>query len=177
MLHRLFLSTALAVAATSATAQLGADDENGLAQNEGVGRGMEIDTRGITGTLGELVVGECTTRTRGVVEGAHLIVTTMGDQQAVIHLGPTSASVVEEIVAAAEPQQEYEGLIIRTDEMPFDAFAAATVTLNGQSWQLRDDEMRPVWAAADGTQGGGEQGSRADGQPPRCWFDLSIQDQ
>lgn len=75
MLQRILLPTVLAAAVLAAPALA----QRGTGQEGGVGVSGEFDSRGITGTINEVVVGECAASTGRAIEGAHLIVTTLGN--------------------------------------------------------------------------------------------------
>ena len=169
-----FMLTAILAAVTVAPAAA----QRGMGEPSGVARGGAVDLGGLAGAITDTKVGACANTTGRAVEGAHLVVALPDGQDADLHLGPTTADVVGDILDAAEPGAEVEAEVFRTDAMPFGTFAAVTVTIGDETWRLRDDGLRPSWAAGAqrgagrGTgagAGGGGAGPAAGG---RCWWDL-----
>jgi len=154
--------------------------QRGTGEATGVARDRAYEVGGLTGEITDTKVGACASTTGRALEGAHLIVALPDGQDADVHLGPTSADVVSRIVAAADTGDEVTAEVFRTDAMPFGAFAAVTVTLDGETYRLRDDSLRPSWASAaprGGGAGGGRGSSAGGGDGPgpgggRCWWDL-----
>jgi len=143
--------------------------QRGMGEATGVARDAPYDVRGIAGRLEETVVGTCEATTGRAVEGAHLVLALPDGQTAEVHLGPRGA--VEELLAAADAGDEVRAEVFRTEAMPFGAFAAVTVTVDGQTFRLRGDDLRPTWAANRGAAAGDGAGRAADGAG-RCWWDL-----
>jgi hypothetical protein len=183
-----FMATAILAAVTVAPAAA----QRGMGEPSGVARGGAVDVGGLAGEITDTKVGACANTTGRAVEGAHLLVALPDGQDAEVHLGPTTADVVGRILDAAEPGAEVAAEVFRTDAMPFGTFAAVTVTIGDETWRLRDDGLRPSWAAGAqrgrgagagagagpgrggagggaGAAGGGGAGPAAGG---RCWWDL-----
>ena len=135
----------------------------------GVARDVRGDVRGIAGRLEETVIGTCAATTGRAVEGVHLVLALADGQRAEVHLGPCGA--IEELLAAVDAGDEVRAEIFRTDAMPLGAFAAVTVTVEGETIRLRGDDLRPRWAARRGAEAGGG-AARAAAGGARCWWDL-----
>jgi hypothetical protein len=161
-------STVLAIVlATVAVAPAAA--QRGTGEGTGVARDVAENVHGIAGRLIETVVGTCEATTGRAVEGAHLVLALPDGQEAEVHLGPLAA--VEGLLAAADIGDEVRADVFRTDAMPPGAFAAVTVTIDGESFRLRGDDLRPTWTAGRGGVAGAGAGQAADGAG-RCWWDL-----
>jgi len=161
-------ATVLAIV-LSAIAIAPAAAQRGTGEGTGVARDMVEDVGAIAGRLTETVVGTCEATTGRAVEGVHLILALPDGQEAEVHLGPLAA--VEGLLAAADTGDEVRADVFRTDAMPPGAFAAVTVTIDGETFRLRGDDLRPTWAAGRGGGAGGGAGRAVDGAG-RCWWDL-----
>jgi hypothetical protein len=149
--------------------------QRGTGEATGVARSGAYEVRGLAGEIVDTKVGACASTTGRALEGAHLVVALPDGQEADVHLGPTFAEGVSRILDAADAGDEVEAQVFRTDAMPFGAFAAVTVVLDGRTFELRDDNLRPAWARGAGG-GRGTGGGGAGGPAGRCWWELPAGD-
>ncbi|MDC7785294.1 hypothetical protein J2S22_000458 [Rhodoplanes tepidamans] len=128
--------------------------QKGTGEASGMGRRADKPPIvSLSGTVKETKVGPCKLTTGRSSEGAHLIVQTR-DRTINLHLGPSAA--VADVLKAAPAGQALAVQGFRTDRMPADAYVAKTVTVGDRTFTLRDDRLRPRWAAGRG--GGRGQG-------------------
>ncbi len=169
MFRTVILAAALALAAGGGTAWA----QRGMGESDGVAPDVTYDPRGLLGEIASIEVGACESTTGRAVEGAHLVVAMPDGQDANVHLGPTFAESVSGVLEVADVGDEIRAEVFRTDVMPMGTFAAVTVTVDGQRFRLRGDDLRPEWALGPGRAGAGQ--GRAAGPGGRsgpCWWDL-----
>lgn len=167
--------TALALALVVASA--GASAQRGMGESAGVAQGAAPDRSALRGEISEVIVETCAQTTGRYREGVHVVVAMPDGQTANVHLGP--ASEVQDVLDAAAVGDEVTAEVFQTDAMPFGAFVAVTVTIDGETFRLRGDDLRPRWAvgpgggqgrAAGGGQGQGGQGRTGGG----CWWNAPL---
>ncbi|MFL9824659.1 hypothetical protein [Rhodoplanes sp. SY1] len=132
----------VAVAAGSAFAQKGTGEATGIAR-----RAEKPPIVTLAGTVTDTKIGPCKLTTGRASEGAHLIVRT-GDKTINLHLGPSAA--VADVLKAAPVGRSITVDGFRTDRMPADAYVAKSVKVDDRTFTLRDDSLRPTWAAGRG---------------------------
>jgi len=112
------------------------------------GMGQETVKPSIEKFIGELVeikTGPCENTTGHAYIGTHLYVKNSTDGQVLnVHLG--AAYAVESYVNRLVTGQEIEVHGFRTEKMEPGNFIAKQITTNGNTLQLRDDNLRPFWA-------------------------------
>ena len=122
-----------------AFAQKGMGDATGLAR-----RGVTPETVLLSGSLAEVLTGPCEKGTgRGEI-GTHILVKGDGPEPWNVHLGWSVA--VEQIAGRLTIGQPLAIAAFRTDKMPAGHYVAKSVTIDGQTMELRDDRLRPFWA-------------------------------
>ena len=77
-------------------------------------------------------------------EGTHIVLKTPSGEVVEIHLGP--ADEVGKIVKNLAVDQQVTVAAFRTEKLPKDAFVAQTLTVDDKPIELRDKDLRPVWA-------------------------------
>jgi hypothetical protein len=78
--------------------------------------------------------------------GTHLLLQTADKKVINLHLGPSAADVVKELLATVKDGSKVEAMAFQTSRLPADQFIAKSVTVEGKTVQLRDDNLRPAWA-------------------------------
>lgn len=131
-------------------AQKGIGDSNGVARSAVQPTIIEVE-----GSLDHIKTGPCEHTTGHAIIGTHLFIDTDENDQLVnVHLG--AAYAVESFVNELEIGQILRFQAFRTQNMgPMDLIAKEIVA-NGKTLQLRDENLRPIWA--------GDQNLR-DGKP------------
>lgn len=121
-------------------AQKGMGDSNGVARPAIQPTIIEVE-----GSLDHIKTGPCEHTTGYAIIGTHLFIETNENDQLVnVHLG--AAYAVESFVSELEIGQKLRFQAFRTDNMgPMDLIAKEIVA-NGETQQLLDDNLRPVWA-------------------------------
>jgi hypothetical protein len=161
-------ATAVVMAGTTiggtAFAQKGTGEPTGMGQ-----RADKPAIVSMSGIVKDNKIGPCKQTTGRSSEGAHLIIQSQ-EKSINLHLGPSSD--VGDVLKAATVGQQITFDGFRTDRMPPDAYVAKTVKTAGQTFTLRDDDLRPRWAGRGG--GGGQgmgqgMGAGADGRYDGCF--------
>ena len=144
------------VLATPAAAQKGMGEPTGVAREM-----VKPTVQKMSGTVADIKVGECEQTTGRSSTGAHFIVRTKEEETINLHLGPLSA--VEDLVEQVRPGTPVSFDAFRTDAMPEGAYVAKSITVDDKMTQLRDENLRPKWAAGRGP-GPGEGAGRGQGK-------------
>lgn len=120
-------------------AQRGMGDSTGVARQE-----ILPELVSLSGRLASVETHPCQKTTgRGVV-GTHLKLETDEGEQVNVDLG--WAAAVEPIVRQLSVGQEVKVVAFRTDKMPEKQYVAKSLTFGGKTMQLRDENLRPIWA-------------------------------
>jgi hypothetical protein len=148
--RRWLLLLCLAAFATSPVlAQRGVGDAEGI-----VRQGLNPPVVTMQGTITDVKIGPCEQTTGHSPAGVHLLIE--GEGQAInLHLGPVAA--VQPWLGQLSKGQAVTFDAFRTDKLPENAYLAKTLRFGDQEVQLRDDALRPTWAAGQG------QGRKAGG--------------
>lgn len=161
--------TAVAAAcwATTATAQRGAGEAQGIARQANKPAVVEI-----TGTVEEIKIGPCQRTTGRAAEGAHLLLSTGYGEQINLHLGPADAvkQVTEQVVVG----DTITAQAFQTDKLGNDEYVAQSVAVGDETIALRNEALRPEWAGGRGMGRGSGQGrgrgqGRGNGQGRGGW--------
>ena len=151
--------TALALAAISSTAlaQRGTGDDEGIVRS-----GVAVDPAVVSGTVVEVMQTTCEATTGRSPVGVHLMVETAAGETVNLHLGPLAA--MDEVLSALRAGDGVEAAAFRTEAMADSHYVARTLTVGDETFTLRGDDLRPVWAGAgrgmgQGPGSGGGQGS------------------
>lgn len=142
--------------ALPAQAQKGTGEATGLARQ---GAQPAIET--MSGTIKEVKVGPCKDTTGRSLEGMHLFVQTLDRGTVNLHLGPSDA--LDGALKSLTVGQTITFDAFRTKRLPKDAYIAKRVTTIEKTLKLREDDLRPVWAAGPG---GGQGMGQGQGQGP-----------
>jgi hypothetical protein len=148
-----FAAIALSVDLVSVVcAQKGVGDQTGVARQS-----VQPPVVAFSGKLVEIRIGLCEKTTGQSPIGTHLFLETPDGKSLDIHLGPASA--VADIVAklSARASQDLTVKAFRTEKMPENHFVAQSLTFDANTIELRDGNLRPVWAGQmNGVRGSGE---------------------
>ncbi len=98
----------------------------------------------VSGTLERIETGPCQRTTGHAFIGTHLYLRADTGRLLNIHLG--AAYAVESFVDKLETGRTIEVEGFRTEKLEQDHYVAKTVTADGRTMKLRDDDLRPVWA-------------------------------
>ena len=155
LLVTIALCAALAMT-TPAVAQRGVGEAEGI-----VRQGLQPPAVALVGVIEEVLIGPCHRTTGRAAVGAHALVRTEAHGTVNLHLGPAAA--LDALIDRLTVGMTVEVQAFRTDPMPDDALVARTVTVGDETFELRDDALRPHWAIGPG--GGTRQGlGRGPGQ-------------
>jgi hypothetical protein len=121
----------------------------GMGDNEGVVRqALQTQRTVIEGTVKEIVTETCENTTGPFATGMHLLLTTSEERQYNVHLGPVV--LVKDLLAPLKAGQSVTVQVFRTENMPAEHSVAITLTCDGKTVRLRDENLRPVWAGRQG---------------------------
>lgn len=122
-------------------AQKGTGNDSGIARSNTT-YGIEQ----ISGELQEIINEPCTETTGKYSEGTHLLVKTGdGNKQTLnVHLGP--ASVVSDMTDQLKTGKEIQIKVFSTNDLPDNQYIAQEFSVNGETYELRDENLRPFWA-------------------------------
>lgn len=142
ILNVMALALLAIVLAVPAVAQRGTGDSEGI-----VRQGIQPPLVPLAGTVEEVVIGPCHRTTGRAAIGAHVMLAT-GDGVLNLHLGP--AAVLDDLVERLAVGTPVTVNAFRTDALPAGAYVAQEVTVGGDTFVLRDDILRPMWAIGPG---------------------------
>ena len=144
------------VCAVPAAAQKGMGEPTGVAREV-----VKPPVETMSGAIKAIDKGPCKRTTGRSMEGVHLIVQAQGGQTINLHLGPTAA--LDDMLDHLSAGEQITFEAFRTDAMPQDAYVAKSLTAGGQTFELRDDALRPNWAIGGRGGGQGMGGGRGQG--------------
>jgi intracellular sulfur oxidation DsrE/DsrF family protein len=136
----LFVSVAWTGMAAIAQAQRGRGEPSGIARRSGIPELVVL-----SGEVREIETGPCEMTTGRALQGTHFLLETPEGKTVNVHLGPARA-----VKFVADRLSKGAAASIRgfqTEKMPENRYVAQIVTVNGQSFRLRDQGLRPVWAS------------------------------
>ncbi|MHB8957223.1 MAG: hypothetical protein ACYC4U_30030 [Pirellulaceae bacterium] len=119
--------------------------QRGMGETTGVGRSaVKPDVVTLSGRVREVVTEGCGRTTGRAPLGTHVLLTTEEEREINVHLGPAAqVAFVAERLSVGTP------IVVtgfQTDKLPADHYVAQQVTIDQETLQLRDAELRPVWA-------------------------------
>ncbi len=134
------LAGLLLLTAFPANAQRGQGDLTGIARES---ERPPVET--VTGELLRIETGPCENTTGHAYVGTHLFLETgASDEPLNIHLG--AAYAVSSYVENLQAGQTLEVDVFRTEQMEAHHYIAKAFTANNHTVQLRDENLRPLWA-------------------------------
>ncbi len=123
--------------------------QKGMGQTEGLARqGVRPEMVTFSGVVNEIKQGPCETTTGKSVVGTHLLLKTEKGAIREIHLGPKAD--VDPLIANIAVGNPLTVTGFRTEKLPESAWVAQTLTAGEEVIRMRNDDMRPVWAAGPG---------------------------
>lgn len=125
----------------SAFAQKGVGDSTGLARSA-----VQPQIVTLKGSLDHIKTDSCDKTTGHVIVGTHLFINTEDSDLVNVHLG--AAYAVESFVNELKMGQIVNVQAFRTEKMGPLEFIAKEVAVNGETLQLRDENLRPIWAGS-----------------------------
>ncbi len=156
------ISTALLLS-VNAAAQKGTGEDTGVAQ-----QAVKPAIVTLAGKLLEIKTGPCENTTGKSPTGTHLIVLSNEGTKLNIHLGPENA--VDHVVEQLATGQSCTVEAFRSERLPANAYIAKSLLLDDKVIHLRDDNLRPSWAYAQGKgQGRGRGMGQGGGRWGSCW--------
>ena len=122
-------------------AQKGMGDQAGVAR-----QAIQPQVLAFSGKLMEIRIGLCKKTTGRSPVGTHLLLETSDGKSLNIHLGPAAA--VADIVAKLSTRDDQDLTVkaFRTEKMPEDQYVAQSITFDANTIELRDENLRPIWA-------------------------------
>jgi hypothetical protein len=132
-------------------AQKGTGNTNGVASSN-----TEVAIENISGKIQKIITEPCTQTTGRFPTGIHMLVETLKDQKKNtfnVHLGP--ADMVSEISEQLSVGQSIELSVFSTEDLPENHYIAKKLSVDGKTFELRDDDLRPFWAKRNNRRGRG----------------------
>jgi hypothetical protein len=137
-----------------AYAQRGMGDSTGLAR-----QAVKPELVSLAGKLLAVETQPCDKTTGGGRVGTHIVLETKQGEKLNIHLG--WARAVEDIARRLTLGKKIEVMAFRTDKMPAGHFVAQSLRFEKRTVQLREQNLRPLWAGGGrGWRVGGGRGWR-----------------
>jgi len=126
----------------------------------------------MSGKILEIKTGPCASSTGRSLEGTHFIIRTDDNSKINLHLGPSKE--IQNVVKGLEVGTVLAFTAFRTDEMKENHYVAKSLDHNGIVVNLRDEDLRPIWAGSQGRgygkgKGHGRGHGYGHGGGPRCW--------
>ena len=134
-----------AIALLSSTLAPLAYAQKGMGEPTGVARrAVKPELTSFAGNIVAVVTEPCEKTTgRGVV-GTHVLLRTKKGRQRNVHLGWSVA--VEDIASRLTVGKKVGVTAFRTEKMPEGHYVAQSLEFDGNTVQLRDENLRPFWA-------------------------------
>lgn len=130
------------IVAEAAHAQRGVGQSSGVASRSSLPEVVRI-----TGRLLEIKTEPCQATTGRASVGTHILLETTEGETLNVHLGP--AVEVADIIKVADQLvvgRKVTAECFRTEEMKKNHYVAKSLKMGRKSIELRDDNLRPVWA-------------------------------
>lgn len=134
-----------------ASAQKGIGGETGIARQTTL---PEVVT--LRGQIIKVDSHPCDKTTGRAPVGTHVLVRTRAGTELNIHLGP--APDVKAIADQLKPGKKLTIDGFRTDQMPENHYVAKSLHISGTIANVRDDNLRPLWAHGRGKGAGARRG-------------------
>ena len=134
--------------ASTAMAQRGVGETSGVAR-----QAVRPEVVVLTGKVVQVETGPCESTTGHAILGTHFLMVNSEGETLNIHLGPAEA--VEFVAQELTKDKEVQVAAFRTEKMKQDHYVARTVTVGNRMVTLRDETLRPAWAAGRGGVGQG----------------------
>ncbi len=144
------MGVALLVAGSPAFAQRGAGQPEGV-----VRQGIATERTDISGTLVDIKEGPCEHTTGRAYIGMHYFLRTADGTVANVHLGP--AESMKDMGLPTELGKTVTARTFRTENLKDHNYVAIEVTVDDETYVLRDADLKPLWSFG----GRGGRGSRA----------------
>lgn len=144
------LGIALLLAGTSAYAQRGVGEPEGVAR-----QGLAPEQIEVAGTIVRIKEGPCESTTGRAYIGMHYFLETADGTIINLHLGP--AESMKAMGVPADVGKPVTARAFRTDKMKDHDYVAIQVTVDDEIYVLRDADLKPLWSYG----GRGGRGSRA----------------
>ena len=143
------IAMVLLMATTLSHAQKGTGKSSGIVRSN-----TKNEIEQITGEIQEIVTETCTQTTGRYSHGTHLLVKTdKGETQPLnVHLGPTR--LLSGMTDRLKTGQKIQMKVFRTDNLPENQYVAKEFTSKGETYELRNDALRPFWAGNRKGRGG-----------------------
>ena len=149
------------MAVPAAHAQRGVGDPTGVARQAG-----KPEIISIRGEVLEVKTGPCENTTGWSPLGSHFLMKTKSGETLNIHLGPASQVAFLTGDLSAGTKVKVEGF--RTEKMEKGHYVARAIAYEDRTVELRDANLQPVWAAAQGGSGGAPRAGFGPGQGRRA---------
>jgi hypothetical protein len=147
---RIALLTAAVWSAATVSAALA---QRGVGQPRGVAASADRPTVvSIQGRVLEVCTEPCESTTGHALEGTHFLLETAEGKRLNMHLGPADA--VADIAAQLAPRRRVTVACFRTPRMKPDHYVAQSIRIGQRTLELRDENLRPVWAGTIGPGAG-----------------------
>ena len=127
--------------------------QRGMGEPTGVARqAVKPEATSLSGEVLAVETGPCKKTTGPADVGSHFLLKTHNGKELNIHLGP--AAVVDYIVEQLSVGKKVTVDVFRTAKMPTNHYVAQSLTFDGTTIRLRDEDLRPFWAGGSGASRG-----------------------
>ncbi len=131
----------LAIFSPPVYAQKGVGDETGLAR-----QAVKPALNSFSGTVVSVDTKVCEKTTGHGEIGTHFFLKTDQNETLNIDLGWSDADVVKGVAKNLTVGKQVTVVAFRTEKMPKERYVAKSLTIDGKTTDLRDENLRPVWA-------------------------------
>ena len=139
------LTSLVVVALLASTLTPLAYGQKGMGDPTGVARQIpKPEVKTLSGTVVAVETQPCEKTTGHGLIGTHILLKTEKGENLNVHLG--WADAVVETAKQLAVGKKVEVTAFRTDKMSEGHYVAQTLTFDGKTVQLRDENLRPVWA-------------------------------
>jgi len=140
-------STMVACAIMPVSAQKGAGEEIGVARQV-----IQPELNQVSGTLDRIKVGPCKHTTGRAYIGTHLFLKQENGDIINLHLGPENS--VKSFVDKLSIGDVIHSEAFRTENLKDGEYVARTVSSGNETFVLRDEYLRPIWAGETSRRSG-----------------------
>jgi hypothetical protein len=127
------------LSASDAYGQRGIGDRAGVAQ-----QADKPDLVSLSGEVTAIETGPCEQTTGWAPMGTHVVLKTSKGKELNVHLGPAVA--VKHVVDKLKVGETVSVKAFRTEQMLKQHYVAQSLVIGGESIELRDENLRPLWA-------------------------------
>lgn len=136
---------AVAIFSPPVYAQKGMGDDVGVAR-----QAVKPEIVKLSGTVLSVETKICEKTTGRGLLGTHVSIKTEKGDTLIVDLGWADADAVKSVAEKLTVGKSVNIVAFQTEKMPKDRYVAKSLTIDGKTTDLRDEDLRPVWAGAGG---------------------------